>query len=424
MTDAERNAFEKELQKHPFEAEAMDGFESVSSSDFENDLNELTQKTGSKKQKRRMPYFAAAATILLLITSGIIWMQLDRQNPVEKVSEVKTDTIEEQASEPQEKQPAQALHENVAEIEISEEKRDVTEGKLAQKQESAAPKEEKVATTKNIQFEIIDDDIEIENLTENEIIPKPVPDVLPKHATETDDQVKVVTTHNRAKLAVAQAAQAENLNRDSLKGNIIRGQILADSDGMPIPGVSVVEKGTNNGTITDIEGNFQIELKNDSNPVVASFVGMESTEFHPQKDSDNIITLTDDVVGLSEVVVIGYGTQKKESVTGSTTIVNDEPLNSAAVPVCGISEYKVYLKDKAVLPADIETDKVVVKLRLTIESSGKILEFENLNDADARFFELAKEIVLDGPQWTPAYRNNRKVDSRVTLRVVFKKADD
>lgn len=424
MTDTERNAFEKELQKNPFEAEAMDGFESVSSSNLENDLNELTQKISSKKRKNSIPYFAAAATILLLITSGIIVLQLNHQNPTPKVSEIEVEKIEKQTAEPEKKEPAKDLSEDIVEPEASGEKQAELATEETPEQKLTETNEDKIETREELTIDAADNEIVINDLAENEIIMGTIPVALLEQSQDEVIQRKVVTTNQGIELAKTKPTQVSTLKTATSKENIIRGQIISDSDGQPLPGVAVIEKGTANGTITDINGNFQMELKNDSNPVVASFIGMESTEFNPEKDSDNIVALITNNESLDEVVVVGYGTQKKESVTGATTVFSDETLNLNAQPICGISDYKTYLKNEAVLPTDFETDKVVVKLRFSVSSTGKINSFENMNDADTKFYESAKNIVLNGPAWTPAYMNNREVDSKVKLRVVFKKSDD
>ncbi len=422
MTDTERNAFERELEKSPFEAEAMDGFESVSSSKFEHDLNELSQNITNKKRKSIIPYFAAAATILLLITSGIIWMQLSQEHPTEKVSEVKREKVEEKIAVPEEKSAIDFDKEETAENEVTEERQDEIQARTVL--QPTEEKGQKVETSETQIINILDDEIIVDDLSEFETIPETIPILTAEEEAEQDIELGIAARQKAKALAPTQTAPIQLSKSASAKSNIIRGQVLSDSDGLPLPGVTVVEKGTSNGTITDIEGNFQMELENDTNPVVASFIGMESTEFHPQKDTNNIITLTTDDVALSEVVVVGYGTQKKQSVTGSTTVVTDDALNSGASPVCGIREYKEYLQENAVLPADFAMDKVVVKLRFVIDSSGEIQDFENLNDVDEKLFELAKEIILNGPDWTPAYKNNRKEDSKERLRVVFKKSDD
>ena len=415
MTDAERNAFEKELQKNSFEAEAMDGFENVSSAKFENDLNELSKKISSKKPKSRMPYFAAAATILLLITSGIIWMQLNRQQPIQKVSEVKIDKAEKGAVKPVEQESAKTEVTDDTAIEQAGEKQSEikTKAEQAPAKEKKTEGEEKIITIEE-QFAV----------DEAEIISKTIPGQAEEQALAKATPVKI-TSNKSIELAQTKPTPFQRLKIAPAKENVIRGQILSDTDGLPLPGVTVIEKGTDNGTITDINGNFKMKLENDSNPVIASFIGMEPTKFQPKKDSDNIITLTTDDVALSEVVVVGYGSQQKNSITGSTMIVPDESIASDAEPICGMSKYKAYLKEKAILPADYETDKVVVRLRFTIANSGEIQSFQNLNDADESFYEQAKIIVFNGPAWKPVNNNNNSnIYSTVNLRVVFKKTDD
>ena len=416
MTDAQRNAFEKELQKNSFEAEAMDGFENVSSAKFENDLNELSKKISSKKTKSRMPYFAAAATILLLITSGIIWMQLNRQQPTQKVSEVKIDKAEKEAVKPVEQESAKTQTEVTDDTAIEQAGEKQSEIKTRAEQAPAKKKkteeEEKIITIEG-QFAV----------DEAEIISKTIPVQAEEQALAKDTPVKI-TSNKSIELAQTKPTPFQRLNTAPAKENVIRGQILSDTDGLPLPGVTVIEKGTDNGTITDINGNFKMRLENDSNPVIASFIGMEPTKFQTKKDSDNIITLTTDDVALSEVVVVGYGSQQKNSVTGSTMVVPDESIASDAEPICGMNKYKAYLKEKAILPTDYETDKVVVWLRFTIANSGEIQSFQNLNDADESFYEQAKIIVFNGPAWKPVNNNNSNIYSTVNLRVVFKKTDD
>ncbi len=414
MTDAERNTFEKELQKNSFEAEAMDGFENVSSAKFENDLNELSPKISSKKPKSKIPYFAAAATILLLITSGIIWMQLNRQQPIQKVSEVKIDKAEKEAVKPVEQESAKTEVTDDTAIEQAGEKQSEikTRAEQAPAKEKETEEEEKIITIEE-QFAV----------DEAEIISKTIPVQAEEQALAKDTPVKI-TSNKSIELAQTKPTPFQRLNTAPTKEDVIRGQILSDTDGLPLPGVTVIEKGTDNGTITDINGNFKMKLENDSSPVVASFIGMEPTKFQPKKDSDNIITLTTDDVALSEVVVVGYGSKQKNSVTGSTMVVPDESIASDAEPICGMSKYKAYLKEKAILPADYETDKVVVRLRFTIANSGEIQSFQNLNDADESFYEQAKIIVFNGPAWKPVNNNNSNIYSTVNLRVVFKKTDD
>ena len=92
---------------------------------------------------------------------------------------------------------------------------------------------------------------------------------------------------------------------------------VTDRTGAPLPGASVVVKGTTTGVITDNNGNFSLSLPVDAKSIAFSFVGMKSQEVNiVGKTSINII-MEEETVGLDEVVAIGYGTQKKATLTGA-----------------------------------------------------------------------------------------------------------
>ena len=101
---------------------------------------------------------------------------------------------------------------------------------------------------------------------------------------------------------------------------------VADSHG-PLIGATVMEKGTQNGTVTDFDGNFSLNVKPGATLVI-SYVGYESQEI---KAGDNVrVNLKEDGHVVNEVVVIGYGTQRREAVTGSVANIGGEKLNQVA----------------------------------------------------------------------------------------------
>ena len=101
---------------------------------------------------------------------------------------------------------------------------------------------------------------------------------------------------------------------------------VVDSQG-PLIGATVMEKGTNNGTVTDFDGNFVLNVKPGATLII-SYVGYESQEV---KAGDNIrVNLKEDGHVVNEVVVIGYGTQRREAVTGSVANIGGEKLNQVA----------------------------------------------------------------------------------------------
>jgi TonB-dependent starch-binding outer membrane protein SusC len=111
----------------------------------------------------------------------------------------------------------------------------------------------------------------------------------------------------------------------------ITGQVKSSDDGLPLPGVNVLEKGTSNGTVTNADGNYTIQVKDKSAVLVFSFVGYSSQETSANGQSQLNISLLPDVAELNEVVVIGYGEVKKTDATGSLSVVDSRSFNKGVV---------------------------------------------------------------------------------------------
>lgn len=102
--------------------------------------------------------------------------------------------------------------------------------------------------------------------------------------------------------------------------------VVKDATGEPMIGVNVLVKGTTNGTITDFDGNFTIQGVNDKDVLVVSYIGYISQELPVGRQSSFNVILKDDTQALDEVVVVGYGVQKKSDLTGSVGSVNSANL--------------------------------------------------------------------------------------------------
>ena len=94
--------------------------------------------------------------------------------------------------------------------------------------------------------------------------------------------------------------------------------VVSDGTGESLPGVSVLVKGTSNGTITDAEGKYSLNVKS-SDVVIFSFVGMKTQEYKVAGRTVINVQMKDDTELLDEVVVVGYGTQKKSSLTSAVS---------------------------------------------------------------------------------------------------------
>ncbi|WP_167605287.1 SusC/RagA family TonB-linked outer membrane protein [Maribellus sediminis] len=115
----------------------------------------------------------------------------------------------------------------------------------------------------------------------------------------------------------------------------ITGKVSSAEDGTPIPGVSVVVKGTTNGTTTNIDGVFMLTVP-ENETLVFSFVGMKTVEVPITDQSTYNIELENELIGVDEVMVVAYGTAKKESFTGSAEVISNDVLEKR--PVANISK--------------------------------------------------------------------------------------
>ena len=111
----------------------------------------------------------------------------------------------------------------------------------------------------------------------------------------------------------------------------IKGKVV-DSSNMPLPGVSVIIKGTTQGTVTNVDGDYSLSNVPEDAIIEFSFVGMEKQEIPVAgKDLVNVI-LEESTIGIEEVVAVGYGTQKKINITGAVDVISNEMLENRQAP--------------------------------------------------------------------------------------------
>ncbi|CAH8281515.1 TonB-dependent SusC/RagA subfamily outer membrane receptor [Mariniflexile fucanivorans] len=117
----------------------------------------------------------------------------------------------------------------------------------------------------------------------------------------------------------------------------IKGQVISADDNMGFPGVNILVKGTNIGAVTDFDGNYTINVPSTNAVLVFSYIGFKSKEITVGNNKTINVTLEADVSALDEVIVVGYGTQKKESLTGSIEQVTSEVFENRAVTNVALS---------------------------------------------------------------------------------------
>lgn len=157
---------------------------------------------------------------------------------------------------------------------------------------------------------------------------KPVSEVLDNLLKNAGIEYEMEGTHI---VLSAKASNAEVPVRQQAR--TITGKVV-DNNGDPIIGANVIVKGTTNGTVSDVDGNFSVEA--DAKSVLnISYIGYLSKEMIVGNQKVINIVLMEDTKALDEVVVIGYGTQKKADLTGSVANVNTEKLNTQSNTTIG-----------------------------------------------------------------------------------------
>ncbi|MCQ0110067.1 SusC/RagA family TonB-linked outer membrane protein [Zhouia amylolytica] len=132
-------------------------------------------------------------------------------------------------------------------------------------------------------------------------------------------------------LAKEQAASLEaELDQRKTQEKLIIGKVVDQND-IPIVGASIIEKGTTNGVSSDFDGNYTLSISSKASIIVFSFVGFKTVEVPVGEQTKINITLREEASRLTEVVVVGYGTQQKRDITGSVSVVSGEDIESRSV---------------------------------------------------------------------------------------------
>lgn len=156
--------------------------------------------------------------------------------------------------------------------------------------------------------------VNVKNKTIGDILTEAFDDLPYSFKEVSNSLILIENTGKRSKIVTPSEQQ-----------NRVTGKVT-DRSGEPLPGLTVVVKGTANGTVTDADGNYNLSNVMPSDVLIFSFVGMETIEVEVQNRTAINIGMRESTIGLEEVVAIGYGVQKKESLTGAISGVTSEEL--------------------------------------------------------------------------------------------------
>lgn len=154
---------------------------------------------------------------------------------------------------------------------------------------------------------------------------KNIQEVLEELLNGTNLEYKIIDRYIALKKRNEGGAEAVVQQQKSISGKVV------DSAGSPLPGVTVVVKGTTNGTITDFDGAYTISRIPEKATLVFSFVGMKSVEVEVGSQKSINVTLVEETIGIEEVVAIGYGTVKKSDLAGAISQVKSADMENRTI---------------------------------------------------------------------------------------------
>ena len=187
------------------------------------------------------------------------------------------------------------------------------------------------------------------------------------------------------------------------QNNMIKGRVTNEK-GEPLIGASVTYKGTNIGTITNMNGEFSLVKKDDKKRLTAQFIGYDPVEIRVDTSRTMLIAMNENKQALNEVVVVGYGAKKnKKSVTAGTVVKRNEQANKDITPqpVIGKRKFQKYLKENLVRPTDEKCAQVKGKVVLTflVNKEGRPFSIKVKESLCESSDKEAIRLIQEGPDW-------------------------
>ena len=429
------HALERKALDDPFLADALEGGGQITAEHLEKDLETLKDSLQERiigNTGRTISFWAWPARIaagFLLIAAAIfvvIDVTRDRpsgdlaikkepapsasQNADQQQSPVAADTIEDtnknllslakpEDAGPKSSNPAsRAKEEDKKQGEVSSA---IAPAQEEQPQPLAEPKTDEVHSAAEI------------------ILEERVAQVLPKSTQSQDAPAKFEDKsfskrEREAERKSAAGASVPSTAKDAQPNSrIVRGQVKEES-GAGLPGVNVMIKGTNIGTVTDAAGNYQISVTPENQNLVFSFIGFTSAELDTRQKDQADIQLNQDISQLSEVVVVGYSADGDSDDKLSSTV-------EMATPAGGRRAFKQYLEKNLRYPEQALENKVEgrVTIQFTVESSGSLTDFRVIKGIGNGCDEEVIRLIQQGPKWTPTKRNSESLRDHVKVRMKF-----
>jgi TonB family protein len=421
LTPAEMHALEKKALDDPFLEDALEGATRLGSNNFESDLKHLRASLNERVSKKSPKVVSLwlwtariAAGIILVALSTFVIVKLTsdtRQNdlavkedasnlPKENNEFAERDSVALDGRVPTTSQAEAAQQQSPPPSEVGRNS-EAEESKPAGGVAGPTTATEQAQTDKSKSSERA-------QTTEEQPVQNAPAEVGNELALKKEsEEIKADDTDQTSR--AAPASKAKGVIAPS---KLIRGHVES-VDGVALPGVNVMIKNTNIGTVTDESGNYQLSVTENNPSLVFSFIGFTSTEVDAGEKNQVNVKMDEDISQLSEIVVVGYGAEKKSEDAPETL--------EFANPYGGRRAYKQYLEKNMQYPEQALAENIEgkVTIQFTVESSGQISDFRVIKGIGHGCEEEVIRLVKQGPKWNPTRRNTESLRDKVKVRMKF-----
>ena len=391
----EAHRLEKESMQDPFLADAMDGYNQVEGN-HEQRIEKLRMQVSAHSAKKKSTYaitwsIAACLIIGFGISSYFLFLKKSMTDEVFIAEESVSIKLAEPAAPPTPAIPATPTVPATPQKEIAlattKVKTDSTP--ISEITARQADKKDMIA--------------EIQTTSQPQGAPVAAVPMMEEVSEETAALQEVVATIDTFESESDKKMKLAKVATILPQNNMIKGRVT-DEKGEPLIGASVTYKGTNIGTITNMNGEFSLVKKDDKKRLTAEYIGYDPVEIRVDTSRTMLIAMNENKQALNEVVVVGYGAKKnkKSTTLGSDAKVKEQTEKEITPqPVIGKRSYQKYLKEHLVRPTDEKCAQVKGKVVLTflINKEGRPFYIKVKESLCESADKEAIRLIQEGPDW-------------------------
>ena len=391
----EAHRLEKESMQDPFLADAMDGYNQVEGN-HEQRIEKLRMQVSAHSAKKKSTYaitwsIAACLIIGFGISSYFLFLKKSMTDEVFIAEESVSTKLAEPAAPPTPAIPATPTVPATPQKEIAlattKVKTDSTP--ISEITARQADKKDMIA--------------EIQTTSQPQGAPVAAVPMMEEVSEETAALQEVVATIDTFESESDKKMKMAKVATILPQNNMIKGRVT-DGKGEPLIGASVTYKGTNIGTITNMNGEFSLVKKDDKKRLTAEYIGYDPVEIRVDTSRTMLIAMNENKQALNEVVVVGYGAKKnkKSTTLGSDAKVKEQTEKEITPqPVIGKRSYQKYLKEHLVRPTDEKCAQVKGKVVLTflINKEGRPFYIKVKESLCESADKEAIRLIQEGPDW-------------------------